>query len=267
MPIGLAGGFFTLPAADIVIPSGNYAAADPAPVEFTTVGAQALTVVLDVTAQTGAGNTITLQVEGFDPASGQWIQLSSPLYAGGAAKTIPFLIDPDGPSPVKRLALANPGAGADFTQNIPTLEAWELIAADFTFTANATVANRLVGLALMAENGAELATVYYPTAVTASQVIRFSFMAGYSGAPAVTAALASGAFRVNAGVPFSGHPLQAGMQIKSLIDGIQAGDQISTLTLTIAQHIRDLFPRMRIKPVKSGTTTTLNYSVGCILSF
>lgn len=65
-----------LPISGTLIASGAYQAADPSPAEFTPpFNATALEVVIDITVITGAGNTLTVTIEGFDKASGKWVSL------------------------------------------------------------------------------------------------------------------------------------------------------------------------------------------------
>lgn len=95
----LSVGRYALPVcADALIPSGDYKSVDPTAVEIPTLGATGVVVFLSVTAQTGAGNTITLNIDGFDPVSGAWFALphatAAPVYAAGAAGTLYFIVDP-----------------------------------------------------------------------------------------------------------------------------------------------------------------------------
>lgn len=89
----MAVGFGNYPKAGTAIASGDYKAADPTPAEFGTLGAVGLTVVIDITVQSGAGNTLTVNVEGFDPASGKWVTL---LTSAGlvAVATTAIIVDP-----------------------------------------------------------------------------------------------------------------------------------------------------------------------------
>lgn len=89
----MAVGFGNYPKSGTAIVSGAYNAADPTAAEFGTLGAVGLTVVIDVTAVSGAGATVTVNVEGFDPASGKWVTL---LTSAGliAVATTPIIVDP-----------------------------------------------------------------------------------------------------------------------------------------------------------------------------
>lgn len=82
-----------LPQSGVAVASGDYSAADPAPVTFEPTGAVGLTIVTDITAISGAGAQIVVNIEGFDPASGKWILLlaSAALTATGTTVQI---VDP-----------------------------------------------------------------------------------------------------------------------------------------------------------------------------
>jgi hypothetical protein len=93
----LSVGRYALPAvADALIPSGDYKSVDPAAVEIPTLGATGLVVLLNVTALSGAANTITLHVEAFDPVSNTWIELphavATPVFTATGA--VYFIVDP-----------------------------------------------------------------------------------------------------------------------------------------------------------------------------
>lgn len=88
-----AAGIGAQPYTGTLIVSGAYNAADPAAAEFTPLSATGLTVVVDITALTGAGCTLTVNIEGFDKASGKWVTLltSAGLVATG---TTVLRVDP-----------------------------------------------------------------------------------------------------------------------------------------------------------------------------
>jgi hypothetical protein len=98
-----AGGAIALPQnARAFIPSGDYKATDPTPLEFPTHGATGVQLFLNVTAQSGAGNTITINLDAFDPVSQTWFPLVTTFtYATGSAGTKLFEMDP------RTIAVAN----------------------------------------------------------------------------------------------------------------------------------------------------------------
>jgi hypothetical protein len=78
--------FTALPATGTILPSADYHLAAPAPVEFNVPQrAQNLAITIVITAQSGAGNTLTVEVDAFDKASATWIPLltSAGLVAAG----------------------------------------------------------------------------------------------------------------------------------------------------------------------------------------
>lgn len=80
-------GVDALPYSGTLIVSGDYKAADPAPAEFTPLGATGIVVIINITAQTGAGNTLTVHIDAWDPASQTWIAdvlVSAGLVATGS---------------------------------------------------------------------------------------------------------------------------------------------------------------------------------------
>jgi hypothetical protein len=94
----LSVGRYALPVcADALIASGDYKSVDPTAVEFPTLGATGVVIFLNVTAQTGAGNTITLNVDAFDPVSNSWLALphttAAPVYTAGTGSLL-FIVDP-----------------------------------------------------------------------------------------------------------------------------------------------------------------------------
>lgn len=72
---------------DILLASFDGKAADPAPVEFSLpICGRNVKIVVNVSVITGAGATITFNLEGWDPASASWfpILVSAGLVATGA---------------------------------------------------------------------------------------------------------------------------------------------------------------------------------------
>lgn len=85
------------PVSQALIVTGDYKATDPTAVEFTPPNmATQVLLVLDITAQTGAGNTVTLNIEMWDPAANRFISVpaASPTFAAGGATTNKILITP-----------------------------------------------------------------------------------------------------------------------------------------------------------------------------
>jgi hypothetical protein len=93
----LSVGRYALPTNAVnMVPSADYSAADPKAVQIPTLGATALILFINITAQSGAGNTLTVNVEAFDPVSQTWFALpfttAAPNYTAAGAYTL--IIDP-----------------------------------------------------------------------------------------------------------------------------------------------------------------------------
>lgn len=80
--------FNGLPCGGVVIVSGDYHTTDPTPTEFTpSQRAQNLVLVVNISAVSGAGATVTVEVDGWDKGSLSWVPLltSAGLVAVGAS--------------------------------------------------------------------------------------------------------------------------------------------------------------------------------------
>jgi hypothetical protein len=125
----------------------------------------------------------------------------------------------DGDGAVASFQLGSPAAGAQFTTTVPTNARRRLNACHTFFTADGTVANRVIGLDILDGTGI-LAQSMFTQNVTAGQVITPTWMGGY-GAQTVTPTL-----RVGLSLQ-PDMPLLAGYVITSHVDNMQAGDQWS----------------------------------------
>jgi hypothetical protein len=85
---GFAVGDERLPFAGTVIKSADFSGADPTPTELALLGAEALTITVNITAISGAGATLTVSIDAWDEASQTWVnQLTSlGLTATGATQ-------------------------------------------------------------------------------------------------------------------------------------------------------------------------------------
>lgn len=85
-----------LPSSQTLIATGDFSATDPKPVEFTPpIEATQVMLVLDITAQTGAGNTVTFNVELWDPAKAAFVAMgTAPTFAAGGASTNKVIVTP-----------------------------------------------------------------------------------------------------------------------------------------------------------------------------
>lgn len=84
------------PVSQVLIATGDYKATDPTPVEVTPPnGAAECMLILDITAQSGAGNTVTLNVEIWDPAAQRFVSVgTAPTFAAGGATTNRVIVTP-----------------------------------------------------------------------------------------------------------------------------------------------------------------------------
>lgn len=114
------------------------------------------------------------------------------------------------------VAVGNPAAGANFNA-APAAGPFTIVGIGYTLTTSATVANRTAGVQV----GGIVAAVNAPQA--ASLAVAYSFFPG----AAETATTA----------PIPGGPFAAGTAIASLVANLQAGDQISAITLDVAYNI------------------------------
>lgn len=87
-------GRYALPAnAAAMIPSGDYKSTDPTAVEIPTLGATGIMLFVHMTAATGAGNTVTVNIDAFDPVSGGFINIGTAALTSAVADFI-VVIDP-----------------------------------------------------------------------------------------------------------------------------------------------------------------------------
>lgn len=87
-------GRYALPRnAQSCIASGDYKSVDPQAVEIPTLGATGVLILVHMTAATGAGNTVTLNIETLDPVSGAVVLLGTVVLTSAVAD-FPVAIDP-----------------------------------------------------------------------------------------------------------------------------------------------------------------------------
>lgn len=243
------------PISGIVIPSGAYNAADPTPVEFDLLGAQALTAVTEVTAISGSGATVDVNVEGYDPSANDWVTVMSASY-----KTLGIhsqSTDPRGAAKV--YTASNPAAGADLEITVPTAKLWIVKSVIFTLATDANAANRNPELQYRDAADNIFGSVT-SNQIVASQTGRFAFEEGVTAQG--TAFNATPTLRSQSALPLRDTRLSPGMKIVATSINKQVGDQISAVVYSVVEQVPAMFRKMRVRPVKSGTTTTLTYSVG-----
>lgn len=134
----------------------------------------------------------------------------------------------DGPGNIRLIAGANPGAGSELAETVPTGARWRLRAFEFEFRADATVANREV--VLVFDDGA---TIYarHPGGVaqTASQNVRYTF--GPQGDRVAGAVVLAHA------VPTTDPTLLAGHRIRTVTSNLQAGDDYTDPTYQVEEWL------------------------------
>jgi hypothetical protein len=93
-PTHLGVGRYALPTNAVnLTPSGDYKAVDPVPVLIPTLGASGLIIFVHMTAATGAGNTVTVNIDVFDPVSGAFITIGTAALTSAVADFI-VVVDP-----------------------------------------------------------------------------------------------------------------------------------------------------------------------------
>lgn len=260
-----------MPVSGAILAPFNGAAADPPPIEFGTQGATGLTLVTDITAQSGANNALAVNLEGFDPASGKWITLAAPVYT--AVGTYPVVLDPRYDSGIVReVTIASPAAGAQpADQTVPAGTTWELLSYSYQLAASVAAANRFPHLKITDAADVYLAGDGAGSALTASTTTQVSFTRGV--ATVMANVVATAASRLEIAVPYPGL-IQPGWKVKSDILALDAADAITNVRMVVIERAvsglqaatpRAPFQRMRVRPIKSGTTTTLVYSIGATL--
>jgi hypothetical protein len=135
----------------------------------------------------------------------------------------------DGPGAVRAIVGASPGAGAEFSETVPTGARWELIALQATLVTNATVANRIPVLILDDGTNNDFASPMVGNE-DASKTWVNAWGQGAASVFSTTAVCALGALPVNT-------RLIAGSRIRSLTTAIAAGDQWSAPKYIVREWI------------------------------
>jgi hypothetical protein len=141
----------------------------------------------------------------------------------------PSLSSVDGPGAVRAIVGASPGAGAEFSETVPTGARWELIALHSALVTNATVANRIPVLIL--DDGANIDFVSPMVGnEDASKTWVNAWGQGTAGVFSATGLCALGSIPVNT-------RLVAGSRIRSSTVAIAAGDQWSAPKYIVREWI------------------------------
>jgi hypothetical protein len=138
---------------------------------------------------------------------------------------------PEGPGRLRTVNVANPAAGADWSVTVQANCRWRIASLLATFTASATVANRVPIIRLRdVTNAVDLGRFVAPTAITAGLAF---FM---TAAPGIVNQITSGndiAIPLPQPIIMSGQLPVNGLFVSTA--GIQVGDQWSSINLTIEE--------------------------------
>jgi len=151
-------------------------------------------------------------------ASG-YVTASTDLYWPGGTTELPL----DGAGAAYDVAIANPGAGAEFGVTVPAGARWELVAVSILLTTSAVVANRQPRL-VIDDGGTIVYEAASPVAITAGLAIRLSWGAG-AGGPIVADIATGGA--VSSPIPNDLY-LPRGYRIRSVTGALDVGDAYTT---------------------------------------
>jgi hypothetical protein len=131
------------------------------------------------------------------------------------------------------LAVANPGAGSDFTLSIPVNTLWQLTGIIATLTTSAGVANRQTQFSLKAGTGSVTMLTGLSPVMTAGLI--YNFVVSPTVNPSMNnQPVAQFNWYLTQPFPF---PMSAGGGIQSITTGIQAGDQWSGIGFNVTEWI------------------------------
>lgn len=95
VPTHLGVGAGALPANAVnLVPSADYSSVDPVSVLIPTLGAVGLMLFVNMTAASGAGNTVTAFLDVFDPVSGTFVPLGAGVALTSAVQAFVVTFDP-----------------------------------------------------------------------------------------------------------------------------------------------------------------------------
>lgn len=128
---------------------------------------------------------------------------------------------------VKEVPVAQPAAGAEWSQAVPAGVAWEVLSVAEVLVASAVVANRSPSVQAVDPNGTGALRIPAGVTAAAGSTNRISFAAGYGDH------LNSGAF--SAGLPDPPIFVPAGWSLSSLTSALDVGDQYSAVILIVRE--------------------------------
>lgn len=142
----------------------------------------------------------------------------------------PIVDSVDGPGLIRSIAVADPAAGAEWSETVPTNARWRLLGVDAPLVTDVTVANREVVLTI--DDGANIVAE-----ITAAQNQAASLTRRYSFARGVQRGVSATATIINAPLPDA--LLLAGYRVRSVTTNLQAGDNWGAPRLWVEEWIED----------------------------
>jgi len=137
----------------------------------------------------------------------------------------------EGAGEVSHATVADPGAGAEWTQTVTADQRWRVLTLRFTFTTDATVANRFPRVEIVAPGAIVQWRSHVHTAQAASLAVVYNFAIGTDFISTIDQGEA------NNELPDEG--LRGGMIIRSSTVGIVAGDDYSLVQMSREQWVQD----------------------------
>lgn len=130
------------------------------------------------------------------------------------------------------ITVASPVAGAGFTHPVPGSVVQLVRSVSFVLVNFAAAANRLPRLEYLNGNGDVFAAVAAPFVTTTGKTARFTFAVGIQQFGANDAA--------QIGAPIPAYMLQDGLAVRVVVGAMNAGDQLSAISLFVDQWpVRD----------------------------
>jgi len=128
---------------------------------------------------------------------------------------------------VRTLLLPAPAAGTDWTTTVPAGVLWELLMVQYEITTSAAVANRNLRVEVRDENGNGVQRYVTGASVTATQTVRANFGAGIG--------TNTGVAGTPGMLPTPPPVLLPQWTLRSLVQAIDAGDQLGFVALTVRE--------------------------------
>lgn len=135
----------------------------------------------------------------------------------------------EGPGFIRNIVVANPAAGADIVNTVPANARWRPIAFQYALTTSATVATR-TSQVVLADN---LGNAFFQNTQGATQAASLTVVYNWSTLTNITPVVLGQT--LNTFPP--GVFLEAGWQINTVTNAIQAGDQYSGIRLQVEEWI------------------------------